>query len=62
MTALFWVIAAALATGVVAVIVYPLLARRVRTGLSSDAINTSLYAEQLAELDTDLRTGTVAQG
>jgi cytochrome c-type biogenesis protein CcmH len=60
-SALFWTIAALLAAGAVALIVYPLLARRVRTGVSSDALNTSLYAEQLAELDADLRNGAITR-
>jgi len=61
MTALFWTIAALLAVAVVAIVVRPLLSRRVQAGVSSDALNTSLYAEQLAELDNDLRAGLIAQ-
>ena len=61
MTALFWTIAALLAVAVVAIVVRPLLSRRVQAGVSSDALNTSLYAEQLAELDNDLRAGLITQ-
>ena len=61
MTAVFWTIAALLAVAVVAIMVRPLLSRRVQAGVSSDALNTSLYAEQLAELDNDLRAGSITQ-
>ena len=61
MTALFWTIAGVLALAVVGWMLRPLLARRVQGGVSSDALNASLYAEQLAELEAELRTGTVTQ-
>ena len=61
MTALFWSIAGLLAAAVVALVLRPLLSRRVEVGVSSDALNASLYAEQLAELDADLRAGVVTQ-
>jgi len=38
------------------------LSRRTYDGVSSDAMNTSLYAEQLAELEDDLRSGAIAPG
>ena len=61
MTALFWTIAGLLAAAVVALMLRPLLSRRVEAGVSSDALNTSLYAEQLAELEVELRAGTLTQ-
>jgi len=62
MTALFWTIAGLLAAAVIAVMLRPLLSRRTYDGVSSDAMNTSLYAEQLAELEDDLRSGAIAPG
>jgi len=62
MTALFWTIAGLLAAAVIAVVLRPLLSRRTYDGVSSDAMNTSLYAEQLAELEDDLRSGAIAPG
>ena len=53
MTALFWTIAGLLAAAVIAVMLRPLLSRRTYDGVSSDAMNTSLYAEQLAEQRAD---------
>jgi cytochrome c-type biogenesis protein CcmH len=61
MTALFWIIAGVLGAAVIAWMLRPLLSRRIEDGVSSDALNTSLYAEQLAELQADLRAGTVTQ-
>ena len=61
MTALFWSLAGLLAAAVIALLLRPLLSRRVADGVSSDALNTSLYAEQLAELEADLRAGKVSQ-
>ena len=58
---LFWTIAGVLAAAAVALLLYPLLARRVQDGVSSDALNTSLYAEQLAELEGDLSSGAITQ-
>ena len=61
MTALFWILAGLLAAAVIAWMLRPLLSRRIEDGVSSDALNTSLYAEQLAELEAELRAGTVTQ-
>jgi cytochrome c-type biogenesis protein CcmH len=59
--ALFLVIAGLLAAATVAVLLVPLLSRRVRRGVSSEALNAALYAEQLRELETDLRAATITQ-
>ena len=61
MTALFWTLAGLLAAAVIALMLRPLLSRRVEGGVSSDALNTSLYAEQLAELEAEMRAGTLTQ-
>ena len=58
---LFWTLAGLLAAVAAALLAYPLLARRGTGGVSSDALNTALYAEQLAELDADLRSGAIMQ-
>ncbi|HTN26895.1 MAG TPA: c-type cytochrome biogenesis protein CcmI [Burkholderiales bacterium] len=58
---LFWTFAGLLAAVAAALLLYPLLARRGNAGVSSDALNTALYAEQLAELDADLRSGAIMQ-
>jgi cytochrome c-type biogenesis protein CcmH len=58
---LFWTLAGLLAAVAAALLLYPLLARRRTGGVSSDALNTALYAEQLAELDADLRSGAIMQ-
>jgi cytochrome c-type biogenesis protein CcmH len=58
---LFWTLAGLLAAVAAALLLYPLLARRGTGGVSSDALNTALYAEQLAELDADLRSGAIMQ-
>jgi len=58
---LFWTFAGLLAAVAAALLLYPLLARRGAGGVSSDALNTALYAEQLAELDADLRSGAIMQ-
>ena len=59
MTALFWTLAGLLAAAVIALMLRPLLSRRVEGGVSSDALNASLYAEQLAELEAEMRAGTL---
>ena len=58
---LFWVVAGLLAAATVAVLLVPLLARQVRRGVSSEALNAALYAEQLRELEADLRAATITQ-
>jgi cytochrome c-type biogenesis protein CcmH len=58
---LFWVVAALLAAATVAVLLLPLLARKVRSGVSSEALNAALYTEQLRELEADLRAARITQ-
>ncbi|MGH8674976.1 MAG: c-type cytochrome biogenesis protein CcmI, partial [Burkholderiales bacterium] len=58
---LFWTIAGLLTAAAVALIAYPLLSRRVQGGVSSEALNTTLYAEQLREQEADLRAGLITQ-
>lgn len=59
--AVFLSIAALMLAGTVAVLVYPLLARRARRDASRNALNATLYAEQLADLDADLKSGAIQQ-
>ena len=57
---LFWVFAALIAAGL-AFVLPPLLSKRLApAGVQRDALNVQVYKDQLAELDTDLRTGTVS--
>ena len=46
---LFWTFAGLLAAVAAALLLYPLLARRGNAGVSSDALNTALYAELSSE-------------
>ena len=57
----FVAIAGLLAIGALAFVVVPLLRRRPGAGLSRDAINVAVYRDQLRELETDLRAGTLGQ-
>jgi cytochrome c-type biogenesis protein CcmH len=57
----FLSIAAILLIGTVAILVYPLLARRGRSDTSRNALNATLYAEQLRDLEADLKSGALAQ-
>ena len=58
----FIVVAALLLTVVLVSLVYPLLSgSRKRSQTSSAALNASIYAEQLAELDADLKAGNIGQ-
>ena len=57
----FVTIAGLLAIGALAFVVVPLLRRRPGAGLSRDAINLAVYRDQLRELETDLRAGTLGQ-
>jgi cytochrome c-type biogenesis protein CcmH len=58
---LFWLLAGLLALAVVAVLLYPLLSRRGYAGLSRNALNATLYAGQMRELEADLRTGAIGE-
>jgi cytochrome c-type biogenesis protein CcmH len=44
---------------VVALLVRPLLSRSAATGVSRNAVNASLYADQMRELEADLRSGAI---
>ncbi|HEX5612553.1 MAG TPA: c-type cytochrome biogenesis protein CcmI [Burkholderiales bacterium] len=56
----FLSIAGLLLIATVAILVYPLLARRARGDTSRNALNASLYAEQLGDLEADLKSGALA--
>ena len=57
---LFWLIGGALAAGVLALLLRPLLSRKAPGPLSRAAANVSIYRDQLRELDSDLAAGTLA--
>ena len=55
----FWLLAGLLLVVVVALLLHPLLSRREIAGVSRNAVNTSLYTEQMRELEADLRSGAI---
>ena len=57
---LFWVLSALLAALAVLFIVVPLLRQREGAGASHRATTLAIYRDQLAELDVDLRAGTLS--
>ena len=57
---LFLLLAGLLLAVTVAVLLVPLLSGRGSAVRSRNALNAALYAEQLAELETDLRSGTIS--
>ncbi|HEX6266858.1 MAG TPA: c-type cytochrome biogenesis protein CcmI, partial [Burkholderiales bacterium] len=57
----FWLIGAALAAGVLAWLLWPLLSRKAGGPVSRQAVNLSIYRDQLRELEADLAAGTLAQ-
>lgn len=57
----FWLIGAALAVGVLALVLRPLLFNRAAGPVSRTAANISIYRDQLRELEADLAAGTLAQ-
>ena len=59
---LFWVIAGLLTAAAVALLLRPLLSRRVAESISREALNATLYGDQLRELEADLRTGAISAG
>ena len=59
---LFALIGAALAIGVVAWILRPLLTRPSAQTVARSAANVSIYRDQLRELESDLAAGTLARG
>jgi cytochrome c-type biogenesis protein CcmH len=56
----FLVIGALLLAGAVLFLVPPLLRGRSRPGATRDAVNVAVYRDQLRELESDLRAGTLA--
>ncbi len=58
---LFWLAAAALAAGMVALLLRPFWGARAPARISRRQANISIYRDQLRELDADLRAGTLAQ-
>ena len=58
---LFWLIGAALAAGVLALLLRPLLRRDAGAPVSRRQTNISIYRDQLRELDADLAAGTLAR-
>ncbi len=58
---LFWAIGAALAAGVLALVLRPLLRAAPGAGVSQRDLNISIYRDQLRELDADLAAGKLAQ-
>jgi cytochrome c-type biogenesis protein CcmH len=57
---LFAVLGIVLIAGALLFVVPPLARRAARPGASHDAVNTAVYRDQLRELETDLRAGTLA--
>jgi cytochrome c-type biogenesis protein CcmH len=57
---LFWFLGAALAVGVLAWVVRPLLSTRATGPVSRAGANISVYRDQLRELEADLAAGTLA--
>jgi cytochrome c-type biogenesis protein CcmH len=58
---LFWLLGAALAAGVLAMLLRPLLRNRSEQRVSRRDANVSIYRDQLRELDADLRAGLITQ-
>jgi cytochrome c-type biogenesis protein CcmH len=56
----FVVLGAVLIAGALLFVVPPLLRRGLRTGATRDAVNVAVYRDQLRELESDLRAGTLA--
>ena len=56
----FTVLGAALIAGALLFVVPPLLRRNLPTGATRDAVNVAVYRDQLRELESDLRAGTLA--
>lgn len=58
----FWVICAVLLASALAFVLVPLVRNRgTAVGVSRDAVNVSVYRDQLRELETDLALGTITQ-
>jgi cytochrome c-type biogenesis protein CcmH len=57
----FWILAAALAAGVLVLVLRPFLFGKRNSSVSRRDANISIYRDQLRELDADLRAGILAQ-
>ncbi len=57
---LFWLIGAAMAGGVLAWVLRPLVSKKMTRGTSRAGANVSIYRDQLRELEADLAAGTLA--
>ncbi len=57
---LFWLFSGLLLIAVVAFLLRPLLLRGSGADVSRNALNAALYADQMRELDADLRSGAIA--
>ena len=55
----FWISAAVLAAAALAFVLHPLFWRRAPRSVSRDAVNVSLYRDQLRELEADLAAGAI---
>ena len=56
----FVVLGVVLIAGALLFVVAPLLRRRLRPAATRDAVNVAVYRDQLRELESDLRAGTLA--
>ncbi|HEX2198955.1 MAG TPA: c-type cytochrome biogenesis protein CcmI, partial [Burkholderiales bacterium] len=56
----FWLIGAAFAAAVLAWVLWPLLSRQSGAAVSRQAVNVSIYRDQLRELEADLAGGRLA--
>jgi cytochrome c-type biogenesis protein CcmH len=63
MTATFWILATALVALALALLLWPLLRRRV-SGVTASrrALNTAVYRDQIADLDRDRASGALSEG
>ncbi len=57
---LFWIIGGLLVAVALLFIVPPLLQRKAPGGLSRSAVNVAVYRDQLREIDSDMRAGTLS--
>jgi len=57
---LFWISAALIAAGALAIVLRPLRGAK-RADASREALNAAVYRDQMRELDEDLRAGKIAQ-
>jgi cytochrome c-type biogenesis protein CcmH len=57
----FWVIIAFLVAAALAFVLPPLLRRTAKGGVAREDVNVTIYQDQFAELDADLRNGVLGQ-